>query len=309
VLFITAVIRTAKINHTCLFSLLAEQLKKIPQRGCSMYKCLNLGNIGVKLAWEECLPLAKASGFEGFDVPVDPKFPASYYQDLLGQYNLKPGGMGLPFHPADEAGKVAAGLAGLPAICTRAQEIGQTRFYIWIMPFSDTLERKENFQLHAERLGKAAKIMQDYGCSLGLEFIGPKTLRIGHRYGFLRTMDEMLDLCAAAGENVGLLLDAYHWWTSLGVIDDLLRLENRQIVYVHINDGQPGLAVDEQLDLVRCLPGETGKVDIAGFFAALRKIQYDGPVVAEPFEKKLYDLSPAEAIRVVAAAVDKVWQL
>ena len=217
--------------------------------------------------------------------------------------------MALPFTPADAESKVAAGLEALPAICARAQEIGQTRFYIWIIPFSDTLDRKANFALHADRLGKAARIMQDYDCSLGLEFIGPKTLRPGHRYGFLRTMDEMLELCDAAGENVGLLLDAYHWWTSLGVIDDILRLENRQVVYVHINDGVPGLAVDEQLDLVRRLPGETGKVDIAGFLNALRSIKYDGPVVPEPFEKNLNELSPAEAIRVVAEAVHKVWML
>jgi sugar phosphate isomerase/epimerase len=274
-----------------------------------MYTCLNPGNIGLQLPWEECLPLVKANGFEGIDVPIDPKRPATYYRDLLARYDLKPGGMALPFTPADDEVKIAAGLEKLPAICARAQEIGQTRFYIWIVPFSDTLDRKANFNLHVERLGKAARILEDYGCSLGLEFIGPKTLRSGHRYGFLRTMDEMLDLCEAVGENTGLLLDAYHWWTSLGVIDDLLRLDNRQIVYVHINDGQPGLAVDEQLDLVRRLPGETGMIDIAGFLNALRKIHYDGPVVPEPFDKKLNELAPSEAVKVVATAVHKVWKL
>jgi sugar phosphate isomerase/epimerase len=270
---------------------------------------MNAGNIGLQIPWEDCLPLARANGFEGIDVSIDPQLPSSYYRDLMAQYNLKPGGMALPFTPAEDDEKISAGLEKLPAICARAQEIGQTRFYMWIVPFSDTLDRKTNFELHVERLGQAARIMKDYGCTLGLEFIGPKTLRVGHRYGFIRTMDEMLDLCVAVGENVGLLLDAYHWWTSLGVVEDLLRLENKQVVYVHINDGQAGLAVDEQLDLVRCLPGETGKIDIGAFLNALRKIDYDGPVVAEPFEKKLNALPPAEAVRVVAEAVHKVWEM
>ena len=274
-----------------------------------MYSCLNAGNLGLKISWDECLPLAKANAFEGVDITIDPKRSAADYLDKLAHYGLKPGGMALPFSPGDAEAKVAAGLEQLPAICARAQEIGQTRFYIWIMPFSDTLDRKSNFKLHAERLGKAARILQDYGCSLGLEFIGPKTLRPGHRYGFLRTMDEMLDLCDAVGQNCGLLLDAYHWWTSLGVIDDLLRLENRQIVYVHINDGLPDLAVDEQIDLVRRLPGETGKIDIAAFLNALRTIGYDGPVVPEPFEAKLHSLPAAEAVRLTGEAVQKVWRL
>jgi sugar phosphate isomerase/epimerase len=274
-----------------------------------MYPCLNAGNIGLQLSWEDCLPLAKANGFEGIDINIDPQQPAAYYRDLLARYGLRPGGMALPFTPAEDEARIAAGLEKLPALCARAQEIGQTRFYMWIVPFSDTLDRKANFKLHAARLGKAARIMREYGCTLGLEFIGPKTLRVGHRYGFLRTMDEMLELCEAVGENAGLLLDAYHWWTSLGVVDDLLRLENRQVVYVHINDGQPGLAVDEQLDLVRCLPGESGKIDIGAFMNALRAIHYDGPVVAEPFEKKLHGLPAAEAVKATAEAVHKVWKM
>jgi sugar phosphate isomerase/epimerase len=274
-----------------------------------MYPCLNAGALGIKIPWEECLPLAKANGFEGIDVPIDPAVPASFYADGLSRFGLKPGGMGLPFSPGDTEAKVAAGLEKLPAIGASARAIGLTRFCIWIMPFSDTLDRKVNFKLHAERLGKAARILHEYGCSLGLEFIGPKTLRPGHRYGFLRTMDEMLELCETVGENTGLLLDAYHWWTSLGVLDDLLRLENRQVVYVHINDGQPDLAVDEQLDQVRRLPGETGRIDIGGFLNALRTIGYDGPVTAEPFEKKLHGLPPEEAVRLTGAAVQTVWKL
>src|SRR5512133_145369 len=201
-----------------------------------MYACLNPGNIGISLDWKNCLALAKDNGFAGIDVPIDPQVSAAWYQELLEQYGLKPGGLGLPCHPSDPDTKFESGLQLLPAICKTAQALGQTRFYTWIIPYSDQLPWKENFRFHVNRLSKAAQILGEYGCRLGLEFLGPKTLREGHRYSFIRTMEEMLLLCETVGSNSGLLLDAYHWYTALGTVEELRTLENQQIVYVHIND-------------------------------------------------------------------------
>ena len=122
-------------------------------------------------------------------------------------------------------------------------------------------------------------------------------MREGHRYVFVHTLEEMLELGALIGANVGLLLDSWHWYTSLGTVEEVLALEPRQVVYVHINDAPAGVPVERQQDLLRCLPGATGVEDLPGFLGALRTIGYDGPVVPEPFVPALAEMPPARRCR------------
>jgi sugar phosphate isomerase/epimerase len=121
-------------------------------------------------------------------------------------------------------------------------------------------------------------------------------------------MDGMLALAAAIGTgNVGLLLDVWHLYTSHGTLDDARKLTRDDVVTVHVNDAPPGIAVDEQIDNVRTLPGETGVIDIKGFLETLQAIGYDGPVTAEPFSQRVRELKPEEAVRETAAAMNKIW--
>jgi threonine dehydrogenase-like Zn-dependent dehydrogenase/sugar phosphate isomerase/epimerase len=274
-----------------------------------MYRCLNPGAIGVNLPWKECLPLARDHGFEGIDLPLDPSVAPAVYQDALAQHGLRVGGAGLPVNLYGDDKAFADGLAGLAAVAGCAQAVGVTRFATWILPFSDARPFKESFRFHADRLGRAARILADHGCRLGLEFIGPKTMRQGHKYAFIYALEPMLELAEAVGPNAGLLLDSWHWYTSLGTVESIRALRAEQVVYVHINDAPAGVPVEQHLDWARCLPGETGVIDLAGFLAALREIGYDGPVVPEPFVPELAKLPPAEAVGRVGAALKRVWSL
>ncbi len=271
-----------------------------------MFPCLNAHNIGIEVSWEESLAIAKRHGFEGADLQIEPSKPVEYYRDKLGEFGMKLGGMVLPVDFRKDEATYRSGLASLPAVAARAQQIGLTRFLIWIFSFSDTLTFKENFALHVERLRPCAEVFAAHGCRLGLEFLGPRSLRVGHRYPFVRTLEGMLELCERIGENCGVLLDSWHWYTSLGTVEDIRCLRAKDVVYVHVNDAPAGIAVDQQIDNVRCLPGETGVQDIAGFIGALRGIGYDGPVVAEPFDKTLKTLPHDEAARRGAASLKKI---
>ena len=68
-------------------------------------------------------------------------------------------------------------------------------------------------------------------------------------------------------------------------------------------------AVDEQMDGSRELPAATGVIDLKSFLGALVQIGYDGPVRAEPFNKKLRDMDNEPAMAATAAAMKKAFAL
>ena len=174
-------------------------------------------------------------------------------------------------------------MAQLPELAKVASALGVGRTATWIMPTSDELTYQENFAFHVERLRPAAAVLADEGVRLGLEYVAPKTLWSSKQYEFVHTMAQMEELCQAVGENVGFLLDSWHWYTAHETAEDVRRLRPEQVVDVHVNDAPAGVEIDDQLDNVRDLPGATGVIDIATFLSALQHIGYDGPVMVEPF--------------------------
>lgn len=279
-----------------------------------MFTNLSLGAIGVKASLVEGIKLAKSVGFEGLEVDI--REVAKHVEEkgleevkrLFEEAGVRPGGWILPLDWRGEEAAYREGLAQLPRLAEVALSIDSRRVPTWVLPFSDERPFKENFNWHRERFEPIARLLTEHGCSLGLEFIGPKTSRARHRYEFIYTLDGMLELCEAIGTgNVGLLLDSWHWYTSRGTVEDLRRLRSSQVVYVHINDAPKGVPVDEQIDNLRCLPGETGVIDLKGFLESLQAIGYDGPVTPEPFSQKLRGMPALEAVRVTRDALLKVW--
>src|SRR5205085_2780120 len=128
------------------------------------------------------------------------------------------------------------------------------------------------------------------------------------KYPFIHTMADMLAMARDIEPNVGILLDAWHWYTSHGTLQDLQKLRPEQVVYVHVNDAPRDVEVDQQIDNVRDLPGATGVIDIAGFLRTLKQIGYDGPVTPEPFKKELNNLPDDEArLKAVGAAMNTIF--
>lgn len=154
--------------------------------------------------------------------------------------------------------------------------------------------------------------MREHGCSFGIEFLGPKSLRTGHKYEFICTLDGMMRSAADIGTgNVGLLLDAWHLYTSGDGLEALDKITAADIVAVHINDAPAGIPIDELPDTVRCLPLETGVIDLVGFMRKLAALGYDGPVTTEPFNQRINAIAaedPLAAAQAVSQAMDQLWQ-
>ncbi|MEQ8532666.1 MAG: TIM barrel protein, partial [Imperialibacter sp.] len=176
----------------------------------------------------------------------------------------------------------------------------------WIISSHGTLTYNENMRQHASRLGECAKIMNDYGIRLGLEYLGMRTLVAGNRYTFISSMKEGKELIAAIGTgNVGFVLDSFHWYCANDTLEDIKTLAPSDIITADINDARAGFKREEQQDRKRELPLATGVINMKDFLQGLIDIGYDGPVRTEPFNQALNELENDEALATNMAAVKK----
>ncbi len=274
-----------------------------------MFTSLSPGAIGVQVDnLEQGLSLAARHAFDGYHFAIGEAHDlgVARVQEMSEASGVRLSAFGFPLNFRADEETFEQGLAALPALAQTAADLDVRRTATWITPASDELSYADNMALHARRLQPAAAILEDHGIRLGLEYVGPKTSRTGKKYEFVHTMDQMSELCGAVGHGCGYLLDAWHWYTAHEDAPYLQRLSPDQVVDVHVNDAPEG-PVDEQLDNQRCLPGETGVIDIATFLGSLKLIGYDGPVMVEPFSQAVRDMAADEACAATREALRQVW--
>jgi len=276
-----------------------------------MFRSLGPGAVGIDLPFPEAAELAADTGFDGISVDagyLHGEGPEAY-SEILSEHGLETGSVGLPVALDADEDDYEDDLAALSVLAERASAIGCERCSTWIPSWSDERPFDENFAFYRRRLERPAAILDDHGIDLGLEFLGPRTLREGHEYEFVHTAEGMLELADAVGtDNVGLLLDCWHWHTSGGDVATLESLSADDVVDVHVNDAPAGLTLDEYVDDDRRLPGETGAIDIGPFLRELDRMGYEGPVMVEPFSDELPDLPPEEAAERTLRSLDRIWE-
>ncbi|MDQ6419064.1 sugar phosphate isomerase/epimerase family protein [Paenibacillus sp. LHD-117] len=250
------------------------------------------GRYGFQAVDTDALSLVKEYGVEGA-------------KDLLAVNGVVIGSIGLPVEWRGTDENFLQGLEGLAASAAAAKALGCTRCCTYILPSTD--EKSAPFMAAAtRRLRLCAQVLGAYGISLGLEFVGPHHLRTRWANPFIWTLQETLDWIDAIGEpNVGLLFDAYHWYTNGLAVSDIERLRPEQIVHVHINDAKD-VPVEEALDNGRVYPGE-GVIDLKGFLQGLRNIGYRGPVSQEILAAEAPAGTPEELAARSKAAFDLVF--
>jgi sugar phosphate isomerase/epimerase len=283
-----------------------------------MFKNLSLGAIGVRgVGLAESVALASEFGFAGIDFSIREAAElvrargVEQARGLFASAGVVPGQWGLPVAwRQDERWRDE--LAELPRLAELGRALGCTRSCT-VLPSGSDRPYDQTFAWSVERLRPIAEVLREHGCRLGIEFLGPKTLRLRHAHPFVYTLGGLMELAGAIGTgNVGLLLDAWHLYTSGGGLEELAGITNQDVVAVHVNDAPPGIALEEQIDNARALPLETGVIDLAGFMSRLSAMGYDGPVTAEPFSARLVELAasdPRAAVAETARAMEALFRL
>jgi sugar phosphate isomerase/epimerase len=262
-----------------------------------------------KVGWPEQARLAARVGYQGIDWAFGPAKAAGVESTraLLAELAIVPTIVNLPMRdplgPDDAAFEAQLPLLREDAAFCHA--IGCSRFQFVLGPTTPNGQSKADRWTHVQRrLASVGSILAEHEMRLGLEFLGPVVFRM-RRGGdpsapnpvpFVWTLTETLALGAASGPNVGVTLDAWHWYHSGGTLDEIRAANPARIVHVHVSDAR-AMPADQVQDDMRLLPGE-GVIDLVGFFQALKAIGYQGGVAPETIGPRLPDtMAPEESAR------------
>ncbi len=277
---------------------------------------LNPATIGGAPPLAQYIGLARKFGFDGVDfnlgeaVTLGKERGLDAVKALFDKAGVQPAVFGLPIDWRAGNDTFAQGLTEMAELAQAAQTLGATRTCTWLPPAIDDDPLRFRNQTR-DRFRQIAVVLGDHGIRLGLEWVGPYTLRHGAkamgRNEFIWNMPGVLELIAdidAPHDNVGLLADSFHWFMTGATTSDIEALTPNQIVYVHINDA-PDKPRDQQMDGERLQPGD-GVIDLHGFLGAMETIGYQGPVASEVLGSALGALGPDEATRRCMEAIQSV---
>jgi len=148
-------------------------------------------------------------------------------------------------------------------------------------------EFDENFEWHVRRVQAVSSVLNDHGVQYGLEFLGPHELRTWQKYEFVHSLAGVLAIADAAGGKAGVAFDTFHWYCSNNACRDdllLMRQNIHRLVAVHLNDAVAGVPFDQQKDMQRRLPMETGLIDTRAILSLFKQQPNDALYMIEPFE-------------------------
>ena len=272
-----------------------------------MIKSLEASMLNLPHSVEVLAPLCAPHGIEAIgctrDILGDEK-RATEVDKLVKDLGLKWGLMQMPadfYHwdLDDEAFEKA--LVTLAKEAAVAEKIGATHAYnhVWS---SGPREFDENFAWHVERVRRITEILSDHGVHYGLEFLGPHELRTWQKHEFVHSLAGVWAIADAAGGKAGIAFDMYHWYTSTnGCMDDVLFMAQHtdRLVALHMNDAVPGRTFDQQKDMERRLPMETGIIDARDILARFKANPNDALYMIEPFEPartRFFGMTPEAAV-------------
>lgn len=272
------------------------------------------------VGWPDQARLAAKTGYKGIDYAWGPAKEAGVdaTRALMAELNIVPTIANLPT-PNPLNGDDAAFKARMATIADDAAfsaAIGSRRFQLVLGATTPGGQPKEErWKVVRDRLAAISEVFVKHDVHLSLEFLGPLQFRAGgggqgRRGGappdpnappppppvpFVWTLTETARLCQEAGPNIGVTLDAWHWYHSGGTVADILATPKERIVHIHISDAREMPPADVR-DNMRLLPGE-GIIDLVGFLQALQKIGWAGGIACETIGPRLDDMAPEEQAR------------
>ena len=280
-----------------------------------MFKNLNPSALGITGHQSEIIELALNYGFGGMDLNIV-EFATrakskgiDYASRLIKSANIRIGTFALPLEWDTDDESFQKELKELPEDAGYAAELGCTRATAVLAPAGDTRPYHENFEFHRHRFHDICAALEPSGVRLAVGFQAAEYLRRDCAFQFIHDLDALsLLVNMVAAPNMGLLLDIWDVVACGGSLESVRKIPAQQIVAVQVADMPADVAPADLDEKSRLLPGgENGQIDVAGFLALLRDVDYDGPVTLKPsrgaFQSRRRDVIVKQAGEVLKKAL------
>ncbi|WP_018923950.1 2-keto-myo-inositol isomerase [Salsuginibacillus kocurii] len=149
-----------------------------------------------------------------------------------------------------------------------------------------------------DMLTELSDLARPYGIKVALEFVG-------HPQCTINTFGQANEIVEAVNrDNVGLVLDCFHFHAMGSKMEDLQKADGSKIFIVHIDDTDDfpvGFLTDED----RVWPGH-GAIDLDGILSTVFEKGYDGAISVELFRPEYYKMDPDDVIKKAKETTEEV---
>lgn len=281
-----------------------------------MYKNLSPASLGISGRQSEIIELAlthRAKGLEmdmdSFKEQVDAK-GFDYASRFVVSAGIVPAPFEVPFRWYGEDLHFKADLQTSKPFLEIAQKLGCVGCVATIQPYSDYLTYHENFEQHRERITRMAETLAEFDLKLGLRFLAPAYHRTEKAQPFICTAEALLAMLkVTSSENLGIILDSWHWQVGEGTIEQVKALNADQITEVRLSDVPPDADIESITEEQSLLAGTVPNSLAAQIVVELIEKDYKGPVTPVVRAQQPAAAKRDGAVRDAFAAIDRLIKL
>jgi sugar phosphate isomerase/epimerase len=281
-----------------------------------MYKNLSPSSLGISGRQSEIIELALTHRAKGLELDMDAfkeQVDANGYEyasRFVASAGIVPAPFEVPMRWYGEDLHFKTDLQTSKPFLEIAQKLGCVGCVATIQPYSDSLPYHENFERHRERITSMAATLAEFDLKLGLNFLAPAYHRKNKPQPFVCTAEALIALLKmTAAENLGIILDSWHWQVGGGTIEQVKELRPEQIVEVRLSDVPESADLEAITEEQRVLPGTVPNSLAAKIVAELLAKKYKGPVTPATGTQHLGAVKRDDAVRKAFAAIDHLIKL
>lgn len=248
-----------------------------------IYKYLCTDGLGINARQNELIEMALTYGFKGIEIDMADMLGRAeamgkeFATQFINSAAVEVTSFRLPIDLRKDDAGFEAEMAKLESICELATIVKAKQCFISIAASHPELNYMENFEKHSARIRQIAERLAQCDLRLGLQFNACKGPE-GEKQ-FVHKAEEIVAVIKSVSrDNVGLVLDTWHWQLGGGTLDAIKALDLNTVFEVRLADFSEGATPADAKRSKRLEPGTNPDSISQATLDWLKEQDYQGPV-------------------------------